>query len=129
MNRWIPSEIDDASCGRKQDGYAFNSECNYSNDAQESMGNSKGKKAAKASRPKPTQAGYMNDAASLVTSNVYEDANANSGKAAMPVMTDTCKRQAMTSLISSIPVENKAKGASEKEHILRVTTILGSCRA
>ncbi len=99
------------------------------NDAQESVGKSKGKKAGKASRPKPTQAGYMNDAASLITSNVYEDANANIGKAAMPVMTDTRKRQAMASLISSIPVEDKAKAASEKEHILRMTRILGSCKA
>ena len=100
-----------------------------SNDAQESPGNSKGKRAGKASRPKPTQAGYMNDVASLVTSNVYEDANANIGKAAMPVMTDTRKRQAMASLISSIPVEDRAKARSEKEHILRMTTILGSCKA
>ena len=100
-----------------------------SNDAQEPMGNSKGKRAGKASRPKPTQAGYMNDTSSLVTSNVYEDANANVGKAAMPMMTGTRKRQAMASLISSIPVENKAKAASEKEHILRMTTILGSCKA
>ena len=99
------------------------------NDTQESVGNSKGKKAGKASRPKPTQAGYMNDAASLVTSNVYEDANANIGKAAMPVMAGTRKRQAMTSLIASIPVEDKAKAKSEKVHILRMTTILGSCKA
>ena len=100
-----------------------------SDEAQNTVGTSKGKKASKGSRPKPTQAGYMNDAASLMTSNVYEDANANVGKAAMPVMTDTRKRQAMASLISSIPVENKAKAASEKEHILRMTTILGSCKA
>ena len=100
-----------------------------SNDAQESMGNSKGKKGGKASRPRPTQAGYMNDSASLVTSNVYEDANANIGKASMPIMTDTRKRQAMASMISSIPVENKAKAASEKAHILRMTTVLGSCKA
>ena len=101
-----------------------------SNEAQESMGNGRGKKGDKASRrPKPTQAGYMNDSASLVTSNVYEDANANIGKAAMPIMTDTRKKQAMTSLISSIPVEDKAKAKSEKAHILRMTTILGSCKA
>lgn len=100
-----------------------------SNDAQASMDNSKAKKGGKASRPKPTQAGYMNDSASLVTSNVYEDANANLGKAAMPIMTDRRKRQAMASLISSIPVKNERKAASEKEHILRMTTILGSCKA
>ena len=100
-----------------------------SNDAQETMGNGRGKKGDKASRPKPTQAGYMNDFASLVTSNVYEDANANIGKAAMPIMTDTRKKQAMTSLISSIPIEDKAKAASEKQHILRMTTVLGSCKA
>lgn len=98
-------------------------------DAQDMVGTGKGKKAGKGSRPRPTQAGYMNDAASLMTSNVYEDANANIGKAAMPVMTGTRKKQAMASLISSIPVENKAKAASEKEHILRMTTILGSCKA
>ena len=97
--------------------------------AQEPMGNVKGKKGGKASRPKPTQAGYMNDAGSLVTSNVYQDANANIGKAAVPIMTGTRKRQAMASLISSIPVENKAKAASEKAHILRMTTVLGSCKA
>ena len=100
-----------------------------SNDAQGLMGNSKSRKAGKASRPKPTQAGYMNDTTSLVTSNVYEDANANIGKAAMPVMTDKRKKQAMASLISSIPIENQAKAKSEKEHILRMTTILGSCKA
>lgn len=100
-----------------------------SDETQDTVGTSKGKKAGKGSRPKPTQAGYMNDAASLVTSNVYEDANANIGKAAMPVMTGTRKKQAMTSLISSIPVEDKAKARSEKAHILRMTTILGSCKA
>ena len=100
-----------------------------SNDAQDSVGKSKGKKAGTGSGPKPTQAGYMNDAASLATSNVYEDANANIGKAAMPVMTGTRKREAMASLISSIPVEDKAKAKSEKAHILRMTTILGSCKA
>ena len=98
-------------------------------EAQDMMGTSKGKKQGKGSRPKPTQAGYMNDAASLMTSNVYEDANANIGKAAMPVMTGTRKKQAMTSLISSIPVEDKAKAKSEKAHILRMTTILGHCKA
>ena len=98
-------------------------------EAQDMMGTSKGKRAGKGSRPKPTQAGYMNDAASLMTSNVYEDANANIGKAAMPVMTDTRKKQAMTSLISSIPVEDQAKAKSEKVHILRMTTILGKCKA
>ena len=97
--------------------------------AQDTVGTSKGKNAGEGSRPKPTQAGYMNDAASLMTSNVYEDANANIGKAAMPVMTDTRKRKAMASLISSIPVQDKAKAASEKEHILRMTTVLGSCKA
>ena len=97
--------------------------------AQDTVGTSKGKNTGKGSRPKPTQAGYMNDAESLMTSNVYEDANANIGKAAMPVMTDTRKRQAMASLISSIPIEDKAKAASEKEHILRMTTVLGSCKA
>ena len=97
--------------------------------AQDTVGRSKGKMACKGSRPKPTQAGYMNDAASLMTSNVYEDANANIGKAAMPVMTDTRKKEAMASLISSIPVEDKAKAASEKEHILRMTRILGYCKA
>ena len=102
----------------------------YASDvAQDTVGTSKGKKTGKGSRPKPTQAGYMNDAASLMTSNVYEDANANIGKAAMPVMTDTRKKQAMASLISSIPVEDKAKAASEKEHILRMTRTLGSCKA
>ena len=106
-----------------------NKTSSISNDAQESMGNSKGKKGGKASRPKPTQAGYMNDAGSLVTSNVYQDANANIGKAAVPIMTGTRKRQAMASLISSIPVEDKAKAASEKAHILRMTTVLGSCKA
>ena len=99
------------------------------NVTQEPNGNVKGKKGGKASRPRPTQAGYMNDATSLVTSNVYEDANANVGKAAMPIMMDTRKRQAMASLISSIPVEDETKAASEKAHILRMTTILGSCKA
>ena len=98
-------------------------------EAQDMLSTSKGKRAGKGSRPRPTQAGYMNDAASLMTSNVYEDANSNIGKAAMPVMTGTRKREAMASLISSIPVEDKAKAASEKEHILRMTTILGSCKA
>ena len=98
-------------------------------EAHDMMGTRKGRRAGKSSRPRPTQAGYMNDAASLMTSNVYEDANANIGKAAVPVMTDTRKKQAMTSLISSIPIEDKAKARSEKAHILRMTTILGSCKA
>ena len=127
---WLAKTKTETSLGKAlREPSQGNKGSSLSNDAQESMGNSKGKKPGKASRPKPTQAGYMNDAASLMTSNVYEDSNANVGKAAMPLMTSSRKREAMASLISSIPVENKAKAASEKEHILRMTTILGSCKA
>ena len=127
---WLAKTKTETSLGKTlRECSQGNKGSSLSNEAQESMGNSKGKKPGKASRPKPTQAGYMNDAASLMTSNVYEDSNANVGKAAMPLMTNSRKREAMASLISSIPVEDKAKAASEKEHILRMTTILGSCKA
>ncbi|KAL6719078.1 hypothetical protein ACLMJK_003313 [Lecanora helva] len=79
-------------------------------------------------RPKPSQPGYMNDSESLMTSNVYEDANANLGKQGLPAMNDRNKSKALATLIAGIPLDDLQRAKSEKQQILHMTQILGSVK-
>ena len=92
-----------------------------------SQGKKSGQKAgSKRTKRKPTQAGYLNDSASLLTSNVYEDANANLHRDALPVSTEMNKQKALAALVASVPLEYQREARSEKEHIKRATIDLGS---
>lgn len=86
-------------------------------------------KKDKAPRKKrPTQAGYLNNASSLLNSNVFETANANRNLAPLPISTATKKAQALADMVANVPLGNRRRAGAEKEHIRRATVTLGSKR-
>lgn len=92
-----------------------------------SQGKKSGQKAgSRRTKRKPTQAGYLNDSTSLLTSNVYEDANANLHRDALPVSSETNKQKALAALVANVPLEYQREARSEKEHIKKATIDLGS---
>ena len=86
-------------------------------------------------RRKLNKAGCSNDVSSLLTSNVYEDADANLNREALPVSGITHKDKALAALVASVPLDTTKKDATaEKNRILEATRILGrnikgSCKA
>ncbi len=88
------------------------------------------RKARKAKAPdlsaKRTKTGRMNNIGSLITSNIYEDSNANLDRQALPVITEKKKKEFMSSLIANIPIEDKKQANSDRIDILKASTLLGS---
>lgn len=84
------------------------------------------KKDKAPTRKRPTQAGYLNNAASLLNSNVYEDAAANRDLGPLPVSYETNKAKALASMVANVPLGDRRR--SEKEHIRRATVTLGTKR-
>ena len=88
-------------------------------------------KAGKKSGPqrtkrKPNEAGYLNNSNSLLTSSVYEDADANLHREALPISGHTHKQKALAALVASVPLGTTKKDATaEKNHILKSTVTLG----
>ncbi len=77
-------------------------------------------------RSKVTKTGATTDIGSLITSNVYEDSNANLGSRVAPVMSEKKKREALTSLVASVPIEEKKKATTDMHEIQRATVLLGA---
>ncbi|MCJ1402525.1 hypothetical protein MMC11_005745 [Xylographa trunciseda] len=73
-------------------------------------------------KPKPT---LFRDVGSLLSSNVYVDANANLDKREAPVMTEKRKDDALKQLVASVPLEDRRMASLEKQHILNATKVLG----
>ena len=86
-------------------------------------------KARKANPPdlsaKRTKTGRMNNIGSLTTSNIYGDSNANLDRQALPVITEKKKKDFMSSLIANIPLEDQKQAKSDKNDILKASTLLG----
>ncbi|MCJ1435588.1 hypothetical protein MMC27_004962 [Xylographa pallens] len=82
--------------------------------AKEKKSNSKTKK--------PT---LFRDVRSLLSSNVYADANANLDKQAAPLMTEKRKDDALKQLVASVPLEDQTMASRETQHILKATKVLG----
>ena len=94
------------------------------------------KDGAKRTKRTPNQVGYLNNSHSLLTSNVYEDADANVDREALPASGYTNKKKALTALVASIPLgtSNIKDATAEKNHILKSTVTLarnisGTCKA
>ena len=84
------------------------------------------KDGAKRTKRTPNQVGYLNNSDSLLTSNVYEDADANLDREALPTSGFTNKQKALTALVASVPLGTTIKDATaEKNHILKSTVTLG----
>ena len=94
-----------------------------------------GKDGSKRTKRKPHRAGYLNNTSSLLTSNVYEDADANLDREALPVSGHTNKQKALAALVASVPLGTTPEDAiAQKNRILKSTVILGrnikgSCKA
>ena len=96
-------------------------------------GDKKGKKSDKGKKdgPKRTnrksrKTGYLNNANSLLTSNVYEDADANFHLEALPASGHNHKQRALAALVASVPLGTTQKDAiAEKNRIEKATVILG----
>ena len=87
-----------------------------------------GKKGVpKRTKRKPTEVGYLNNWNSLLTSSVFEDADANLGREALPVSGHTHKQKALAALVASVPLGTTTKkdAQAEKNHISRSTVTLG----
>ncbi|KAG7005506.1 DNA replication licensing factor mcm6 [Physcia stellaris] len=85
----------------------------------------KAKAKAKARKPNPYRAGYLNDLSSLLSHNVYSDANANLSKRKLAVTDATRKKDALAGLLAGIDNEDIALARQEKNHIDRSTRVLG----
>lgn len=85
---------------------------------------SKGKEKMK--KPKPTEAGYLLNTGSLMTSaTLYEDANINLNQPLAPKIVETRKEEALKQLLANVPMEDLRQARSEKAHLLRATKTLG----
>lgn len=93
-----------------------------------------GTNASKRSKRRAKKAGYLNDSNSLLTSNVYEDADANLNREELPISGHTHKQKALAALVASVPLGITQKdAASQKSRILKATVTLarniqGSCK-
>ncbi|KAL8832226.1 MAG: hypothetical protein Q9191_000396 [Dirinaria sp. TL-2023a] len=79
----------------------------------------------KVNKSKPVGAANSRTLGSLLSSNVFEDAAANANEPALPVDTEVSKSKAMTSLIASMPIEDRRAAGSDKQRILKATRNLG----
>ena len=99
---------------------------------RDKLGKKDGRKGTKR-RSKKT--GYLNNSNSLLTSNVYEDANVNRNLEALPASGHNHKQKALAALVASVPLGTTQEDAiAEKNRILKATVILGrnirgSCKA
>lgn len=76
-------------------------------------------------KKKPTQAGYLNNAASLLNSNVFESANANRDLAPLPKSTAKNKAKALADMVANVPLGDRRRAGAERVHIRRATVTLG----
>lgn len=87
------------------------------------VSNQGGQKKTKRRRNK---VGSLVDANSLLTSNVYEDADENLGREALLASSHSNKDKALAALVASVPLGTTQKDAtSEKNRILKATQTLG----
>ena len=96
----------------------------------------RGKKdGPKRTKRKSKKTGYLSNSNTLLTSNVYEDANANRNQEALPASGHTNKQKALAALVASVPLGTTREDAiAQKNRILKATVVLGrnirgSCKA
>ena len=93
------------------------------------------KDGPKRTKRKSKKTGYLSNSNALLTSNVYEDANVNRNREALPASGHTDKQKALAALVASVPLGITQEDAvAVKNHILKATVVLGrnirgSCKA
>lgn len=73
---------------------------------------------------KRTKTGRMNNVQSLLTSNIYEDSNANLNKKALPVVSEKKKKDFLSSLIANLPLADQKQANADRIDIFRASKIL-----
>ena len=74
---------------------------------------------------KRAKTGRMNTVSSLMNSNIYDDSNANLDKSALPQMNEKRKKEFLTSLVASIPIEDQKQAITDKNALDKATRVLG----
>lgn len=77
-------------------------------------------------KKKPTEVGYLNNAGSLLTGNVFEYAKANNNLTPLPFTTQRNKQASLAAMVEGLPKGHRFR--AEKEHIRRSTVTLGNKR-
>lgn len=99
-------------------------------DAKNGKGRKKGLKKKKSGKnakkvlPTRTATGRMNNVGSLLTSNVYDDSNANLDCNSLPVITEKKKKDFLSSLIANVPLEDQKQARSDRIDVVRASKIL-----
>ena len=92
------------------------------------------KNGPKRTKRKSKKTGYLNNSNTLLTSNVYEDADANLNLEALPVSGQTNKRKALAALVASVPLGTTPQDAMAQQNRIRKATetlgrnIKGCCK-
>lgn len=98
-------------------------------------GNGGKKDGSKKTKRACNKTGTLNGSRSLLTSNVYEDADANLDREALPVSGHTHKQKALAALVASVPLGTTKKDATAEKNLIRKSTVTlgrnirGSCKA
>ncbi|KAL8645226.1 MAG: hypothetical protein Q9226_007394 [Calogaya cf. arnoldii] len=82
-------------------------------------------KSAEGKRPRTGPLGNVLNAASIRSSNVFDEANENLNAAPAPTVFSTRKDKALKDLLIDIPLENLKDARNERQHILDSTKVLG----
>lgn len=96
------------------------------NDAQDHVQDGRvqkkgGKKVTRPNYPTPANGTSLLDVGSLLSANVIRDAQANTGMARLPMLTDTRKAEALKKLVASLPKEHR-KAAQTDSNSLHAAT-------
>ena len=82
-------------------------------------------KGKSAERPRPGPLGNVLNAASIGSSNIYDEANENLNAAPAPIISSSRKDKALKQMLIDIPLENLSEARGEKKNILESSKILG----
>ena len=85
----------------------------------------KKKNKRKVQKPNPNRMGYLNDLSTLMSNNIYKEANANLGKKKLATTNATRKKEALADLLADIDDDNLPSAQREKNHLDRSMKILG----
>ncbi|KAL8885624.1 MAG: hypothetical protein Q9215_006548 [Flavoplaca cf. flavocitrina] len=82
-------------------------------------------KGKSAERPRPGRLGNVLNAASIGSSNIYDEANENLNAAPAPIISSRRKDKALKQMLIDIPLENLSEARGEWKNILESSKVLG----
>ena len=73
---------------------------------------------------KRTKNGRVSNVTSLLTSNIYDDSNANLNKQSLPVVEEKKKKEFLSSLVAKLPIADQKQANTDRIDIIRASKIL-----